>query len=158
MEPSIQHIADKKLVGFSKEMSLIEDKTAELFKQFMPRRNEIQSAASNHIWDLKVYSIDYFDTYNPARSFTKWALMEVKDWQNIPVGMSKFRLTGGDYAVFKYQGLITDNRIFQYIFTEWLPGADYQLDNRPHFDLLSTEYHKDDPDAISYIWIPVQKR
>ncbi|MGZ3924881.1 MAG: GyrI-like domain-containing protein, partial [Flavisolibacter sp.] len=73
-----------------------------------------------------------------------------------PEGMESFVLEGGLYSVFDYQGLNTDNKIFIYIFKDWLPYSEYELDDRPQFEVLGEKYKNNDPDSQEEIWIPVK--
>ena len=93
---------------------------------------------------------------NLDQPFDKWAVVEVSNFDHIPDGMYSFVLEGGQYAVFDYKGLNTDPSIFIYIFSQWLPTSGYQLDNRPHFEVLGTKYKNGDPDSEEEIWIPVR--
>jgi len=156
MTPRIKTIAEKKLVGKSLPMSLAENKTFKLFSDFMPRRKEIANAVSADIFDLIVYPKTYFKTFNPSTNFTKWALIEVSDFVNIPNEMELFILKSGLYAVFDYKGLSTDKSIFNYIFETWLPKSNYLIDDRPHFDILGEKYKNNDPNSESEIWIPIK--
>ena len=70
--------------------------------------------------------------------------------------MESFVLEGGLYAVFDYKGLNTDNKIFLYIFRDWLPASEYELDDRPQFEVLGENYKNNDPDSQEEIWIPVK--
>jgi AraC family transcriptional regulator len=72
--------------------------------------------------------------------------------------METYVLPGGLYAVFDYKGLNTDNSIFQYILGTWLPGSDYVLDNRPHFEVLGDKYKNNDPNSEEEIWIPIKTK
>ena len=65
-------------------------------------------------------------------------------------------MPGGLYAVFFYKGSSSDTKIFQYIFTNWLPDSGYTLDNRPHFEILGENYKNGDPGSEEEIWIPVK--
>jgi AraC family transcriptional regulator len=71
--------------------------------------------------------------------------------------MKTFTLKGGQYAVFNHKGSSTDNSIYQYIFTQWLPNSGYQIDNRPHFELLGEKYKNNDPNSEEEIWVPIKK-
>ena len=157
LEPSIQIIAPKKLIGMSKEMSLSNDQTGQLFRQFMPRRKEVQNIVNlNYTYDLRVYDPNYFQQFDPSRTFTKWSLVEVSSTQQIPEEMEVFKLESGQYAVFFYKGLSSDRSFFQYIFLEWLPRSAYVLDNRPHFEILSERTKLNDPNSEEEVWIPVK--
>jgi AraC family transcriptional regulator len=73
--------------------------------------------------------------------------------------MQSFLLPGGLYAVFHYKGLPSEGaKTFQYIFGTWLPGSEYALDNRPHFEVLGERYNNNSPDSEEEIWIPVKPR
>lgn len=157
MQPRIDHIQEKTLVGMFETMSLIENKTYKLFGKFMPRKKEIAAVANKDVLDIRVYPKDYYLNFNPSNYFTKWALVEVTESENIPNDMEVFNLVSGDYAVFSQKGLGVDNKLYEFIFTEWLPNSDYTLDDRPHFDVLDEKYQHRNPDAIQEIWIPIKK-
>lgn len=95
---------------------------------------------------------------DPHQEFDKWAAVEVSNMGDVPDGMQSFVLDEGLYAVFDYKGLNTDNRIFIYIFTEWLPKSNYFLDHRPHFEILGEKYKNNDPESEEEIWIPVRPK
>lgn len=82
--------------------------------------------------------------------------MEVKSSAPIPPGMDNIILPSGLYAVFEYRGLSNDPQIFQYIFNSWLPSSGYELDHRPHFEVLGEKYQNNNPNSEEEIWIPVK--
>lgn len=157
IQPRIEICPAKTLIGMSVSMSLLDNKTALLFRTFMPRRQEIQQTVNQDVYDLQVYDSSYHQSFDPANSFEKWALLEVSQVDQVPEGMQRFDLEAGLYGVFNYQGLGTDPSIYQYIFMQWLPHSPYQLDQRPHFDVMGPAYRHDDPKAISDIWIPLRE-
>lgn len=154
--PTIETLKEKKLVGKKLRMTLVNDKTSELWRSFMPERSKIQNKVSTEMISLRVY--DETLRPDPHQEFDKWAAVEVSDLGNIPDGMQSFVLDEGLYAVFDYKGLNTDNRIFIYIFTEWLPKSNYFLDHRPHFEILGEKYKNNDPESEEEIWIPVRPK
>ena len=157
MKPRIETLAEKKLVGHRRTMSFADNKTRELWQQFMPRRKEIQHNIGTNLYSLQMYDTLYFDHFNPNTPFEKWAAMEVTDFDTVPDGMEMLVLPGGLYAVFLYQGAASAGaEVFQYIFGIWLPNADYLLDSRPHFELLGEKYNNENPDSEEEIWIPIQ--
>jgi len=155
MQPRILTIPDKKLVGNNKVMSLSNNHTAELWQSFMPRRREVVGRVNGEMISMQVYRepINFGDL---SQEFEKWAVVEVCDFEQVPEGMSTYILNGGLYAVFDYKGLSTDSSIFIYIFGTWLPNSDYELDDRPHFEVLGDKYRNGDPDSEEEIWIPVK--
>ncbi|MGK2861531.1 MAG: GyrI-like domain-containing protein [Chitinophagaceae bacterium] len=48
--------------------------------------------------------------------------------------------------------------MFSYIFNTWLPPSGYDLDNRPHFEILGEKYKNDDPLSEEEIWIPIKQK
>ncbi len=156
MNPRMETLIEKKLIGKRITMSLSANKTGELWQSFMQRRNEIQNTIGSELYSVQVYDSSYFHNFNPNTEFEKWASVEVADFDTVPAEMEPFLLPGGLYAVFYYKGLSTDTGIFQYIFGTWLPVSEYELDNRPHFEVLGNNYKNDDPDSEEEIWIPIK--
>ncbi|MES2288026.1 MAG: GyrI-like domain-containing protein [Bacteroidota bacterium] len=156
MQPRIEVLKEKKLVGKSLKMSLADNKTGVLWRSFMPRRKEISNSLTTNMFSLQVYEPSYFDNFDPSKEFEKWALVEVADFEIIPDEMKIFTLTGGLYAVFDFKGSSTDTKIFEYIFGIWLPASNYSLDNRPHFEILGEKYKNGDQDSEEEIWIPIK--
>lgn len=156
MEPRFETLAEKKLIGNKLTMSLAADITSELWRNFMPRRKEIMNSIGPDLYSLQVYDSAYFAAFNPESNFEKWAAVEVSDFNQVPEGMEALILPGGLYAVFLHRGASTDTSTYQYIFTNWLPNSNYELDNRPHFEFLGAKYKNNDPDSEEEIWVPVR--
>ncbi len=158
IEPRIETLKEKKLVGTRLTMSLSDNKTGELWRNFMPGRNEITNNLTNDLISMTIYKPTHFADFNPAHDFEKWAAVEVTDFEKVPNDMETFTLTGGLYAVFDYKGSSIDKSIFQYIFGIWLPNSVYLLDNRPHFELLGDNYKNAKNDSEEEIWIPIRTK
>ena len=151
----IQNISSKKLIGLHLEMSLAADRTMELWRSFMPRRKEI-NALNTILFSLQVYPQNY-DHSNLSSHFTRWALAEVEDFDNIPKEMQTFLLPEGKYAVFLHKGSPSEGyKTFQFIFGSWLPNSGYEIDNRPHFEILGEKYKNNSPDSEEEIWVPIK--
>ncbi len=159
--PSLMYLrtettSSKKLVGFSLKMSLADNKTGELWSKFMPRKKEIKNAIGSDLYSMQVYDASY-NPVNPHSNFEKWAVTEVKDFEEVPEGMQIFTLPEGKYAIFLHRGLASEGyKTFQYIFGTWLPQSGFQLDNRPHFEVLGEKYKNNDPDSEEEVWIPIK--
>lgn len=159
MQPEIKILQEKKLVGMSMTMSLADNKTSELWKCFMQRRNEITNNIGSLLYSLQVYDELYFSNFKPSNEFRKYAAIEVTDFDSLPKDMQSFVLPSGLYAVFQYKGFPSEGyKIFQYIFATWLPNSIYNLDNRPHFELLGEKYNNQSPDSEEELWIPIKKK
>lgn len=154
LTPRIKTVSKKKLIGKRLEMSFANNRTFELWQSFMPRRKEIQNTVGADLFSLQNYqNINPFEDFKPENIFEKWASIEVTNFNHIPEGLEAFTLEGGLYAVFDYRG--NSPEIFQYIFQTWLPNSGFELDQRPHFEVLGKKYKNNDPDSEEEIWIPI---
>jgi AraC family transcriptional regulator len=139
-------------------MSLATNKTGELWRSFVPRRNEVTNNLTRNFISMQIYGPAHFAEFHPTNEFEKWATVEVTDFEKVPSEMETFILPAGLYAVFDYTGSSNDPAIFQYIFGVWLPGSAYDLDDRPHFEILGEKYKNDDPTSEEEIWIPIKPK
>ena len=158
MNPRIEELEEKMLIGHNIKMTLSNNKTGQLWGQFAPRIKEIQNRTSGDKISMQIYPPLYYKHFNPNTEFEKWATVEVKDFDNIPNGMKSFILEKGLYAVFDYKGSSTDGSIFEYIFSKWIPNSNYVVDDRPHFEVLGSNYKNNDPDSEEEIWIPIKEK
>ena len=154
----IETLSTKHLVGNCLTMSLSNNRTPELWRQFMRTRSVIAHPVGTARYSLQQYPPTYFSAFDPAAEFVKWAAVEVMPGEPVPAGMQPFRLEGGLYAVFSYRGPAGDGRIFETIHRHWLPGSGYELAHRPHFEVLGDAYQNNHPDSEEEIWIPIQTK
>lgn len=156
----IESLQTKKLVGQSLRMSLNENRTYELWSDFMPQKKDIPGKVGQDLFSMQVYDQDLdFNDFNPRTKFTKWAAVEVSDFNTIPESMDSYVLQGGLYAVFIHKGTPSDfPKTAQYIFGKWMPASDYELDQREHFELLSEKTKRNDPDSEEEVWIPIKQK
>ena len=156
LKPEIKIMKKKILVGLKLEMNATDNKTGLLWRGFMMRRKEINSTDS-FLYSLQKYPPDYFTFYNPETGFTKWAAAEVAEDAIVPDDMEKLIIDAGVYAVFQFKGNAENaGAFFQFIFTEWLPRSEFQLDERLHFEVLGDRYKNDDPGSEEEVWVPVK--
>ena len=159
MNLRIEIIEEKKLVGKKLTMSYANYRIGELWGRFMPRRKEITNNLSNELVSLVLYNSNHFNDFNPTNEFERWAAVEVEDFANVPAEMETFVLSSGLYAVFHYIGS-TDGiaSFYQNIFTVWLPNSEYELDHRPHFEILGEKYKNNDPLSEEEFFIPIKQK
>ena len=160
MTPSITSLPETNLIGKKVRMNFLNNQVQQLWKSFMPRKKEILNSIGNDLYSVEVYdSLSYFDSFNPATVFDKWAAVKVTDLETIPDGMEKLIIPSGLYAVFTFTG--TDNEapaMYQYIIGSWIPSSSYELDLRPHFALMGEKYKNNDPDSEEEFWIPIKPK
>lgn len=158
MKPEIVHLSLKNLIGKSVKMSVSNNKTAELWKSVMPLIHQIEGRITIDKISLQNYSPGYFIRFDPGKEFEKWAAVEVAPNCTVPKGFKSMQIPAGKYAVFHYKGLSNDPKIFQSIFTQWLPQSPYDIADRPHFEILGSNYRNNDVNSEETIWIPIKKK
>jgi len=156
MEPRLETLKEMKLIGMHLSMSLLNNRTSDLWGSFSPRIQEIKNRPTMDRISLQKYNASYFTQFDPAGSFEKWAAVEVSSLELIPSGMQPLIIPGGLYAVFDYKGSSEDPGIFQYIYRSWIPNSCYQIAQRPHFEVLGEKYRNNDPNSEEEIWIPIE--
>ena len=140
----IEIIEPKKLIGFSIITSFQDDKTPIVWRKFMMRKNEITNRISDQLISLQIYP----ENFTPNQTFKKYALAEVSDFENLPEEFETFELKNGKYLVFNYKGKAENGpEIFGYIFQKFIPENQFEVDNRPHFEIFDDTYNPLDENA-----------
>jgi AraC family transcriptional regulator len=159
MQPRLETLTEKKVVGLRIDMSFVDNRTRELWQTFMPRRKQIQNNLNADLYSIEIYPPHFFDHFDPTIVFQKWAAIEVADFDQVPMGMDTLQIPSGLYAVFIHKGLASDGpKTYEYIFNTWMPASNFETDERPHFALMGEKYRHEDPDSEEEIWIPVKPR
>ena len=159
MQPKIVISAEKKLIGKRLTMTFADNQTFKLWQSFMPNRSAVKNNVSPDLISMQIYPSGFsFTNMDVTTPFEKWAAIEVNNFDFVPPQMEKIIIPSGSYAVFHYQGLNTDPKIFEYIFGTWRPNSEYLIDNRPHFEILGEKYKNNDPTSEEEIWIPIKQR
>ena len=155
LNPTIKTFPTTKFIGKNLSFTYADYRAFELWSSFMPRHKEIRNAIGTDLFNVQI-NPENFD-FQPNTPFVKWAAVEVSGLEEIPNDMEALEIQEGLYAVFNYkgdqQGAAT---FFNSIYTEWLPNSDYELDNRPQFEILGEKYKNNDPNSEEEIWIPVK--
>lgn len=151
-------IQEKILVGKKIKMSLSNDKTLVLWKDFKSGISVIHNRLNSNFYSVQIYDSDLnFVDFKADTIFETWASVEVIDHSKIPDGMEQLIIPKGKYAVFLHKGTAKEAfKTNSYIFGTWLPKSKYQLDDRPHFQVMELHYKPDDPESIEMFWIPVR--
>ena len=121
----------------------------------MPRRNEILYTIGKELYNIQINPKNF--NFNPQTEFIKWAAVPVSDFDFLPEGMQSLIIEEGLYAVFNHVGdAVKARETFGYIFGVWLPNSEFQLDNRPHFEILGEKYKNNAHDSEEEILIPIK--
>ncbi|WP_244526882.1 GyrI-like domain-containing protein [Pseudozobellia thermophila] len=157
--PRMVELPPKKLVGRSLRMTLANDRTFELWNGFMANKKKVGKKVGTDLYSVQVYADADMPQFGPTTEFTKWAAVEVSDFTDREADFETMTLCGGLYAVFVHKGRADRfPRTMEFIFQEWLPSSAYELDDRPHFELLGEKYRNNDPDSEEEVWVPVKKK
>lgn len=159
MKPFFKEIDEIQFIGMHINHSMVDNKTVELWKSFMPRKHEIVNVKNN--WH---YAIQQYDQVEKMKNFTgntifkTWAAVEVNSSELIPANMELLMIPSGLYAVFAHRG---NAEMFAksmgFIMNNWLPKSEYELDKRPHFQIMKENYlGENDINSEEEIWIPIK--
>jgi len=159
-EPRFEFLSETYLFGRRMRMSIAKDSTRALWQGFMPDSSRITNRKGSELYSVEVYDgTHYFDAFNPHMEFEKWAAVAVNDTGSKPDGMDVLTIPKGQYAVFQYRGRASEvHRAYQYIYGNWVPDSQFDLDDRPHFAVMGPEYKGEHPDSEEELWIPVKQK
>jgi len=157
-EPQIIDVPETRLVGSRLRMSFVNDRTSELWRGFLGVRPTIAGRVGSDSFSVKVYDVSYsFSQFDPAAEFDKWAAVAVGDDADVPDELEILVIPAGKYAEFIHVGPASAApRTFGYIFGEWLPASGFELDLRPHFEILPEGYDPFDEKATELVLIPIR--
>ena len=158
LKPKIEHFTESVMMGLSSQMTLNNDVTPALWQSFGPFVKSVPNRTNNFLYSINIYPASFSnEAMDPDVCFTKWAAVKVEASSKLS-NLKSLILPAGDYAIFKYKGFISDFHLFiAQVYNEWLPSSGYNLDNRPHFEVLTPGYKPEDKDHEEEIWIPIEK-
>ncbi|MFC0605674.1 GyrI-like domain-containing protein [Winogradskyella pulchriflava] len=152
MNSRIVNLQEKKVIGLKSKMLQHEyGNIVALWKQFMPKKKEILNALNTELIALQ----DYSGFGNFEKPFDIWACVEVADLKVIPEGMLSNTIPEGLYAVIPHKGMDA-SATYQRIMTDWLPNSGYQIDDRPHFQVMGEKYKNGSPDSEEDFYVPIK--
>lgn len=158
--PEIIDFPETRLIGFRVRTSFVNDRTSELWRGFRAVRPAIAGRVGSDSFSVKVYDASYsFSEFDPAAEFDKWAAVAVGDGADVPDELEILVIPAGKYAEFIHVGPASAApKTFGYIFGEWLPASGFELDLRPHFEILPEGYDPFASDATERVLIPIRSR
>ena len=159
MTVDIVELDEIRLLGLQIRMSLKDNKTYELWHEFMKLYVGAGLPKQTNMYSVEDYGNAISEgRFTPASEFTKWACAEHQmALADIP-NMQPVVIPGGLYATFEYRGQARNigNTMAEF-YTQWLPGSRYEVDNRLHFAVMGDRYlGHDNPNSIEDFFIPVK--
>jgi len=160
-EPRIEVLQELHLLGKSIRTNLDENRTFELWSNFMPY--VVAYKKQNGIRELDLFSIEVFDPgqdfsrFRLKTFFMKWAALQKSDTFSTPDEFDEIVIPEGKYAVFLHKGLASlFSETLNFIHAKWLPNSEFKLDDRPHFEIMGDKYFgPEHPDSIEEVWVPI---
>lgn len=159
-EVKIIEVAPIRLAGLSIHTSLSEGKVTGLWKEFRSIQKQFQNPKAHPSYSVSIYEPGLrMKDFNPDTKFEKWAAVQLAAEEELPKGINELIIPSGIYAMFVYQGTVRDfHATARQFFGEWIPQSDYEVDDRPHFEILDERYLGPmNPESEEEIWIPVKK-
>ena len=129
IEPRIVYRGVTRCIGQTLSMSVVQNRTAELWPVFAQCISDIKS--DQYRSDLFTSLSISILTYSIPIKCLTMALVKVSNEQDTPNGMLSFVIEEGLWR-FDYKGPSNDPSIYQYIYSRWMPNSIYRLDDRPH--------------------------
>ncbi|WP_349522727.1 GyrI-like domain-containing protein [Muricauda sp. NFXS6] len=156
--PRIQTLPPTLLVGKKSITSFADNNTFDLWQSFSPRKKEIKHSLNDDLYSVEIYpNTSFFQNFNPTQAFEKWVAIAVLEIDEIPKGMQSLTIPEGLYAVFPYQGKPSEAmETFRYIYSDWLPNSEYEMDDRPYFALMGAKYKGEHPESEEEFWVPIK--
>ena len=159
IEPRITGVKSMKMLGMKITTTLAENRTRDLWSNFKPRVKEVENRTDKDFYSIQEYPENIkMEMFTNDTRFIKWAAVRVHNFGNIPAKMEGLIIPAGLYAVFIHKGPVhTFYETSRYIFGQWLPVSDYELDQRPQFEIMTEKYlGPDHTDSEEEVWIPIR--
>jgi AraC family transcriptional regulator len=155
IEPTILNFEGGALCGASEAMSLQTFTPWTLWPKVMPQLSRVSNRKNKDLISLRAF--EGIPVFGPTAdpNFTYWGGAEVTGPKD---GLEHLEIPAGTYAVFHYKGLSNDSSIWRFIYSQWLPNSEWELDDRPHFERLGSKYKNDDPTSEEDIYIPIRPK
>ena len=150
-----------KLIGIERYTENGVPSIREAWEAFSKRFHDIPNVIDrNQCYGFEDYSRDFVMKEGSFPKYYNIASQEVTSFDNLPEGMKAKEVPAAEYAVFSYQGPISDlPKFFGYIYAEWMPASGFKMDPQVSSDFeFYSEPMKDMNDAKLEVWVPIVKK
>lgn len=151
---------ETRLIGSRRRMSFVTDRTSELWREFRAIRPRVADEVGSESYSVKVFDGSYsFEKFDPTAEFDKWAAAAVMQTADVPDGLEPLTIPAGKYAEFLHVGPASEaSKLFADILGRRIPRSEFELDLRPHFEILPEDYDPFSPQATERVLIPIRPR
>lgn len=150
MEPRIVERAAFTVVGMMVRGKAESNEIPQMWEALNPRVREIQDRTGDDVaygistnMDEQTGEFDYIGGFEVGRV------------HEIPEGMIRFEVPGGNYAVFRTT-LPRIGDTFMHAYRTWAPQSGYELTGGPDFELYGEEFDPRNPDSEFDVYIPIR--
>ncbi len=153
MEPKIITQAETKVIGFLSHYKDGDFDILEIWKPFTAycNNNPINNIASPIGIGL------YEESTSKSNDFSYVCSVPVHNFDDVPSGMITRVIPSQLYAKFTHKGPLTNlEETLRYIWGSWLPKSSYSYEEASDFELYPANFNSNDPEAVTYIHIPIK--
>jgi len=150
MEPKIVEKAGFTVVGMKYRGKNENNEIPQMWQAFGPRVGEIKNMVDDHV----AYGISA-NMDESTGEFDYVAGFEVSRAEDVPEGMVRFDVPGGQYAVFTTT-LPKIGETFHNAYHTWLPQSGYRPTGGPEFELYDEDFDPQDPNSKFDLYIPIK--
>jgi AraC family transcriptional regulator len=132
------------------EKNNMADKLPLLWDEFVPRMEEITHKVSGLAYGVIQQTKDKTDLLE------YYAVVEVSDVSDLPVGMVSVETPKSTYAKFTHKGNVASiNNTVNYVYSSWLMQSDKRHTYGADMEVYGEEYIPDSDDSVIYYSIPI---
>ncbi len=163
MEPTMVDLDEMMVVGMQTLTSSKYNVIPHLWDRIIPRRKEIKNIANDEVGLGISFGMEEIvkDDGEKVHIFYHLGAVPVKNIEHIPEGMTYRKIPAHTYARFTHKGLISKlGDTYKYIYSEWLPGSDYEYDSAGvEIEWYDERFKGRDSESSEFdILIPIKKK
>lgn len=161
IQPTIVYLANPILIGgIQGKTAISNNQIPMLWSTFIDRLNELKNPYNPNVF----YGVSIIEGIDASYIFTEDAEYievvgtEVRNCDDIPLGMVTYEIPAGYYAVFEHKGKAEDMvDTYKYIMGTWTYNTDYELNVGYSFERYGEDYAgPENAASIARIYIPIK--
>ena len=154
LKPQIKEIKDKKIV-YVQAIGKYADSAGQAWDQLC----EFMKQEKLFTFGIESIGIGYDDpSVTESEKLRYDACMTIKKDISPKGNVGVKVIKGGKYAIFKYKGPYTNlEQVYNFIFKNWLPASNYELEDKPCFEKYLNNPEKHNPENYkTHIYVPLK--
>lgn len=154
LKPKIKLVKEKKVI-FVQAVGKYEESAGEAWKQLIAFMKQEKLFS----FGLESIGIGHDDPKVTETEKLRYdACMTIKKDIQAKGNVGVKTIAGGKYAIFKYKGPYTNlQQVYDYIFKNWLPASEFELEDKPCFEKYLNNPEKNKPENYkTHIYVPLK--